>query len=57
MNSVGVDSWIWVSPPTDAAIAEIAPRVGAIGFGLLEMGVENPGEGDPSRAATWRPLA
>ena len=57
MNPIGVNSWVWVSPPTDAAIAEIAPRVKAMGFDLLEVSVENPGEWDSARAAIWRPLA
>ena len=58
MNLIGVKSWVWVSPPTDAAIAQIAPRAKAMGFALLEMGVENPGQWDPARvAAIWRPLA
>jgi hypothetical protein len=51
MNPMGANSWVWVSPPTDAAIAEIAPRVKALGFDLLEMGVENPDEWDPVRIA------
>ena len=49
MNPIGVNSWVWVSPPTDAAIAEMAPRVKAMGFELLELGVENPGDWDPAR--------
>ena len=55
MNPVGVNSWVW--PPTDAAIAEIAPRVDAMGFDLLEMSVENSGEWDPPHTAIWRRLA
>jgi D-psicose/D-tagatose/L-ribulose 3-epimerase len=51
MNPIGVNSWVWISPPTDAAIMEIAPRVKAIGFDLLELGVENPGDWDPARVA------
>jgi len=51
VNPIGVNSWVWVSPPTDAAIAEIAPRVKEMGFDLLEMGVENPGEWDPARVS------
>ena len=51
MNPMGVNSWVWVSPPTDAAIAELAPRVKAMGFDLLELGVENPGDWDPARVA------
>src|SRR5215207_4852404 len=51
MNPIGVNSWVWVSPPTDASVAEIAPRVKAMGFDLLEMGVENPSDWDPARVA------
>jgi D-psicose/D-tagatose/L-ribulose 3-epimerase len=50
-NAFGVNSWVWVSPPTDAAIAAIAPRVRAMGFDLLELGVEAPGDWDPARTA------
>jgi D-psicose/D-tagatose/L-ribulose 3-epimerase len=49
VNPIGVNSWVWVSPPTDAAVTEIAPRVKAMGFDLLELGVENPGGWDPAR--------
>jgi D-psicose/D-tagatose/L-ribulose 3-epimerase len=48
---LGVNSWVWVSPPTDAAVTEIAPRVKAMGFDLLELGVEHPGDWDPGRIA------
>ena len=51
MNPIGVNSWVWVSPPTDANIAEIAPRVKAMGFDLLELGIESPGDWDPARVA------
>ena len=51
MNRIGVNSWVWVSPPADANIAEIAPRVKAMGFDVLELGVENPGDWDPERVA------
>ena len=51
MNPIGVNSWVWVSPPTDTAVMEIAPRVKAMGFDLLELGVEHPGDWDPARVA------
>ncbi len=51
MNPIGVNSWVWISPPTDAAIAALAPRVKAMGFDLLELGVEQPGDWDPARTA------
>jgi D-psicose/D-tagatose/L-ribulose 3-epimerase len=51
MNRIGVNSWVWVSPPADANIAGIALRVKAMGFDVLELGVENPGDWDPERVA------
>jgi D-psicose/D-tagatose/L-ribulose 3-epimerase len=51
MNPIGVNAWVWVSPPTDESIAELAPRVKAMGFDLFELGLENPGDWDPERMA------
>jgi D-psicose/D-tagatose/L-ribulose 3-epimerase len=51
MHRIGVNVWVFVSPPTDAAIAALAPRVKAMGFDLLELGVEQPGDWDPARTA------
>jgi D-psicose/D-tagatose/L-ribulose 3-epimerase len=51
MNAIGVNTWVWVSPATEAAITEIAPRAKAMGFALLELGVEQPGDWDPARVA------
>jgi D-psicose/D-tagatose/L-ribulose 3-epimerase len=51
MNPIGVNTWVWVSPATEAAITEIAPRAKAMGFALLELGVEQPGDWDPARIA------
>jgi D-psicose/D-tagatose/L-ribulose 3-epimerase len=38
----GVNTFVWVSPCTTAAIKEIAPGVKAMGFDILEIAVENP---------------
>ena len=51
MNPIGVNAWVWVSPPTDEAIAALAPRVKAMGFDVLELGLENPGDWEPARMA------
>jgi D-psicose/D-tagatose/L-ribulose 3-epimerase len=51
MNPIGVNAWVWVSPPTDESITAIAPRVKAMGFDVLELGLENPGDWDPARMA------
>ncbi|MCC6314273.1 MAG: sugar phosphate isomerase/epimerase [Thermomicrobiales bacterium] len=51
MNPIGVNSWVWVSPPSDAAIAELAPKIKAMGFDVLELPIENPSDWDPTRVA------
>ena len=51
MNPIGVNAWVWVSPPTNESIAALAPRVKEMGFDLLELGLENPGDWDPQRMA------
>jgi D-psicose/D-tagatose/L-ribulose 3-epimerase len=38
----GVNTFVWVSPCTTAAIKEIVPSVKAMGFDILEIAVENP---------------
>ncbi|RIQ22251.1 sugar phosphate isomerase/epimerase family protein [Jiangella rhizosphaerae] len=47
----GVNTWVWTSPLTDAALAELAPRISGWGFDVVELPVENPGDWDPVRAA------
>lgn len=51
MNAIGLNAWVFVSPPTTEAIAAIAPRVKAMGFDVLELGVEQPGDWNPARTA------
>jgi D-psicose/D-tagatose/L-ribulose 3-epimerase len=51
INPLGANAWIWVSPLTDERIAELAPRVRAWGFDVLELPIEHLGDWDPSRAA------
>ncbi|HEX5542898.1 MAG TPA: sugar phosphate isomerase/epimerase [Micromonospora sp.] len=50
-HPLGVNTWVWASPLTDAALAEIAPRVRDWGFDVIELPVEAPGDWDPARAA------
>ncbi len=49
-HALGVNTWVWTSPLTDAALAELAPRLSAWGFDVVELPVENPGDWDPVRA-------
>ena len=51
MNPIGVNAWVWAAPVTDAAVAEIAPKVRRMGFDVLELGAEGPGSWDPGRTA------
>jgi D-psicose/D-tagatose/L-ribulose 3-epimerase len=51
VNPLGANAWIWVSPLTDERLADLAPRVSAWGFDVLELPIERLGDWDPSRAA------
>ncbi len=51
-HALGVNTWVWTSPLTDAALAGLAPRISAWGFDVVELPVENPGDWDPGRAAS-----
>jgi D-psicose/D-tagatose/L-ribulose 3-epimerase len=51
VNPLGANTWIWVSPLTDERLAQLAPRVRGMGFDVIELQVENPGDWDPGRAA------
>ncbi len=38
----GVNTFVWVSPCTTEAVKELAPKVKAMGFDILEIACENP---------------
>lgn len=46
----GVNTWVWVSPLNDAALAELAPKVAGLGFDQIELPIESPGDFDYARA-------
>jgi len=48
---LGVNTWVWTSPLTDASLGAIAQRVRRMGFDAIELPVENPGDWDPAAAA------
>lgn len=48
---IGANTWIWVSPLTDQALAALAPQLAAWGFDVVELPVEGLGDWDPSRTA------
>ncbi|MGA7149443.1 MAG: TIM barrel protein, partial [Microbacterium sp.] len=47
---IGVNTWVWTSPLTDESLAELAPRIAAMGFGAIELPLENAGDWDAARA-------
>lgn len=38
----GVSTWLWTSPLTTAAAAELFPKIRDLGFGVVEIPVEDP---------------
>ena len=48
---IGVNTWVWTSPLSDAALRQYAPRVKDWGFDTIELPVEQPGDWDPETAA------
>jgi D-psicose/D-tagatose/L-ribulose 3-epimerase len=51
MTAIGANTWIWVSPPTDERLAQLAPRIRAWGFDVIELPIEDPADWDPGRTA------
>ena len=51
MSAIGVSTWVWVSPLSDERLAELVPRVGGMGFDVIELQVEHPRQWDAGRAA------
>lgn len=51
MNAIGVNTWVWVSPLTDQGLDRLVPFVASLGFGAIELPIENPGDWSPAHAA------
>lgn len=49
-HPVGVNTWVWTSPLDDGALRTFAPHVADLGFEVIELPVENPGDWDPAAA-------
>ena len=52
VNPIGVSTWVWTSPLSDADLERLVPRVRAWDFDLIELPIEQPGDWDPAGAAT-----
>lgn len=51
MRDIGVNTWVWVSPLTDDRLADLVPKVAAMGFDVIELPFQQAGSWDPVRAA------
>ncbi|MCA9835951.1 MAG: sugar phosphate isomerase/epimerase [Trueperaceae bacterium] len=49
--SFGVNTWVWVSPTTTERFAQYVPKVKAMGFDMIEFGVEDTSALDYKKAA------
>ncbi|WP_350347809.1 sugar phosphate isomerase/epimerase family protein [Agromyces sp. G08B096] len=50
-RTIGVNTWVWTSPLDDASLASIAAKAAGMGFGAIELPVEQPGDWSPDAAA------
>ena len=44
MRTIGVNTWVWTSPLTDANLPEVLRRVADMGFDAVELPLENAGD-------------
>lgn len=46
-RDIGVNTWVWCSPPTDEILSTLIPRVAQWGFDVIELPVEDRGQWSP----------
>ncbi|WP_416956565.1 sugar phosphate isomerase/epimerase family protein [Nocardioides sp. T5] len=44
MREIGVNTWVWTSPLTDAGVADLLRRIAGMGFDAVELPLENAGD-------------
>jgi D-psicose/D-tagatose/L-ribulose 3-epimerase len=44
MREIGVNTWVWTSPLTDAGAADLLRRIADMGFDAVELPLENAGD-------------
>ena len=49
MRAIGVNTWVWTSPLTDANLPGLLRHVAELGFDAVELPLEKPGDLDPER--------
>ncbi|WP_329236842.1 sugar phosphate isomerase/epimerase [Streptomyces sp. NBC_01460] len=50
-REIGANPWIWHSPVTGEALAEVLPRLAGWGFDCVEIPLEQPGDWQPANVA------
>jgi len=51
VNPIGVTTWLWTSPVSDADLERLVPLIAGWGFDVIELPIEQPDDWDPGRAA------
>ncbi len=51
-RTIAVNTWVWTSPLSDETLRVLAAKAAGMGFGALELPLENPGDWDPDSART-----
>ncbi len=49
-RTIAVNTWVWTSPLTDAALEPLARKAQGLGYTALELPLENVGDWDPAGA-------
>jgi len=51
MREIGVNTWVWTSPLTDAGVSDLLHRIAGMGFDAVELPLENAGDLDAAQVA------
>ena len=51
MRAIGINTWVWTSPVTDASLPDLLEAIAAMGFDGVELPLENAGDLDPDVTA------
>lgn len=49
-RTLAVNTWVWTSPLTDAALTPLAEKAAALGYDAMELPLEQTGDWDPEAA-------
>ena len=51
VTAIGINTWVWTSPLTDATLPGLLDTIAAMGFDGVELPLENVGDLDPDATA------